>query len=102
MNYYVDATLQVLNGGPLVASDKFSFDHPPIESEKDWEQLLQKTWEDAEGLAAAIEKLPESQLWEPFVEEKYGSYYRCLHGPIEHCHYHLGQIAIIRSLVEKN
>ncbi len=42
--------------------------------------------------------MPESRLGEQFVDEKWGDYYRCLHGPIEHCHYHLGQIALIQSV----
>jgi hypothetical protein len=99
MNYFVSATLQVLQGGPLDAKEKLSFDHPSIESQQDWEGLLQKTWSDAENLALAIEKMPESQLWEDFVDEKYGNHYRCLHGVVEHCHYHLGQIALIKSML---
>ena len=99
MNYFVSATLKVLQGGPLDAREKQSFDHPPIVSQEDWEGLLEKTWTDVEELAAAIEQMPESQLWEHFVDERYGTYYRCLHGPIEHCHYHLGQIALIKTML---
>ncbi len=99
MNYFVNATLKVLQGGPLDAKDKFSFDHPPILSQADWEKLLDKTWADVENLASLIERLPEKMLWETFVDERYGNYYRCLHGPIEHCHYHLGQIALMKSII---
>jgi DinB superfamily len=99
MNYFVSVTLKVMQGGPLDASEKVSFDHPPIASKQDWESLLEKTWKDVEELAVAIEQMPESQLGEHFVDEKWGTYYRCLHGPIEHCHYHLGQIALIKSML---
>ena len=99
MNYFVSATLKVLQGGPLDAKDKYSFDHPPILSQEDWEKLLDKTWTDAENLAILIEQLPESELWENFVDEKYGNYYRCIHGLIEHCHYHLGQIVLIKTIL---
>ena len=99
MNYFVDATLKVLQGGRLDAREKYSFDHPPVQSQEDWEKLLDKTWADAENLASLIEQLPESQLWESFVQKEYGNYYRCLHGPIEHCHYHLGQIALIKKIL---
>ena len=64
--------------------------------------LLEKTWSDAENLALAIEQMPESQLWEHFVDEEYGNYYRCLHGPIEHCHYHVGQIAMLKTLLSSH
>lgn len=99
MNYFVSAILKVLEGGPLDAHDKYSFDLPPIQSEEDWEQLLQKTFTDAENFAALVEQLPESKLWEDFSESKYGTYYRNIHGIIEHIHYHLGQIVIIKKIV---
>ena len=99
MNYFVSATANVLEGKSLDAHERASFDHPPIHSQEDWEKLLAKTWSDSEHLAAKIEQMPESQLGEDFVDQKYGNYYRCLHGPIEHCHYHLGQIALLKSIL---
>lgn len=102
MNYYISATVKVLRGGPLDAKDRYSFDCPPIESPNDWGKLLDKTWADAETLADLIGQLPDSTLSETFVDEKYGTYFRCLHGPIEHCHYHLGQIAMIKKLLEQS
>lgn len=102
MNYFVSATLQVLEGGPLGAQEKLSFDHPPITCEEDWNSLLEKTWSDAENLALAIERMPEAQLWEVFINEKHGNYYRCIYGPIEHCHYHLGQIALLKSMLNES
>jgi hypothetical protein len=98
-NYYVSAVLKVLQGEPLHASDKYSFDHPLIESQEDWEKLLNRTWVDAENFGAVIEQLPESKLWETFTDEKYGNYYRNIHGIIEHIHYHLGQIVLIKKLL---
>ena len=101
MNYFIDATIKVLRGGPLDAKDKYSFDCPAIESSEDWERLIEKTWADAEELASLIERLPDEQLAEDFVDAKYGTYQRCLQGPIEHCHYHLGQIAILKGLLQE-
>lgn len=99
INYYVEAQLKVLRGGPLDSSDKFAFDVPPIHSQDDWEQMLEKIWKNAEDLAELIEKLPEEKLWETFADPKYGHYFRNLMGSIEHTHYHLGQIALIKKLV---
>ena len=98
-NYYVMVVTKVLQGEPLNAHDKYSFDHPPVTSQEDWEKLLNKTWADAENFAALIEKLPESKLWEIFLDEKYGNYYRNIHGIIEHNHYHLGQIVLIKKIL---
>lgn len=100
INYYVGAVTKVLQGGPLDAHDKFSFDLLPINSQEDWEKLLSKMWTEAENFANLVERLPESKLEEDFSEEKYGSYYRNLHGIIEHTHYHLGQIVLIKKLLQ--
>ena len=99
MNYYVDAVLNVLHGEPLTASDKYSFDAPPIHSGGDWKKLIDKTWRQARELAELIDKLPDTKLNETFADEKYGTYYRNLHGIVEHIHYHLGQIALIKKLL---
>ena len=99
MNYYVSAVLKILQGERLNASDKYSFNHPPILSQEDWEKLLNKTWTDAENFASLIERMPESKLWESFADNKYGNYYRNIHGIIEHIHYHLGQIVLIKKLL---
>lgn len=99
MNYYVSAVLKVLQGNPLDASDKYSFDHAPVLSGEDWKALHDKTFTDAEDFANLVEQLPEHRLWEDFCEKKYGTYYSNIHGIIEHNHYHLGQIVLIKKLV---
>ena len=101
INFYVGAALQVLRGGALEAHDKFSFDCPPISNQQDWEKLLDKVWADAENFADLVEQLPEDKLWETFADEKYGNYYRNIQGIIEHSHYHLGQIALIKKIVQQ-
>lgn len=99
INYFVDAVVKVLQGESLNAHDKYSFDLPPILSQQDWEILLDKTWADAENFAGLIEQLPESKLWEDFSDKKYGNYYRNIHGIIEHTHYHLGQIVLVKKIL---
>lgn len=102
MTYYVDIALNVvLEGGVLNTKDAWSFEHPAIHSQEDWEQLLNKVWLDAEHCAQLIEQLPESKMWEDFTQAKYGNYYRNIHGIIEHLHYHLGQIVIIKKIIQE-
>jgi uncharacterized damage-inducible protein DinB len=101
INYYISGVSKVLQGGPLEIKDKFSFDHPAIASQDDWEKLLNKTFSDVGSFATLIEQLPESKLEEPFTDGKYGTYYRNLQGIVEHTHYHLGQIVIIKKLLLK-
>jgi len=99
VNYFVSAVLKVLQGNELNANDKFSFDVPDIQSEKEWNELVNKCLNDAEAFAVLVEKLQDEKMWEVFTDEKYGIYYRNLHGIIEHTHYHLGQIAIMKKLI---
>jgi uncharacterized damage-inducible protein DinB len=99
MNYYVSAALQVLNGKALNAHDKYSFNLPPIHSKEDWERLLDKTQIDAENFITFVDQLPENKLIEIFADEKYGTYYRNLHGVIEHIHSHLEQIILIKKII---
>jgi hypothetical protein len=101
INYYVGGILQFLQEGTMTIRDKYSFDHPPITSEEDWNKLLDKTWTEAEKFANAIEQFPETRLKETFLDEKYGNYYRNFTGVIEHTHYHLGQITLIKKMVLK-
>jgi len=99
INYYVGVVLKVLQGEPLNAHDKFSFDVPPIKSDADWQKLLNKLWSDAETFAGLVEQLPDSKLSENLADPKYGNYYRNLSGIIEHTHYHLGQIVLIKKII---
>lgn len=99
IHYYITGTLQVLDGGPLEIRDEYSFAHPPIQSQKDWERFLVQNNLEAERFAMKIEALPSERLQDTFVDIKYGNYYRNLHGIIEHTHYHLGQIALIKKML---
>ena len=94
--YYIRVQMPVLNGEPLVASDKESFEHPEITNEEQWQALLSQVWEEVEDYAAKIEALPEDVWEKDFAGEKYGSYYRNIQGVIEHSHYHLGQIVLLK------
>jgi len=102
MNYYVRIAIQVLNGGPLEGTDKESFEHPQLNDENAWTQFKRTIFADATELKELIEKLPNDQWTKPFDTGKYGNYYRNLAGIIEHNHYHMGQIAIIKKMVRNN
>jgi hypothetical protein len=100
INYYIAVVLPVLQGGRLNASDRYSFDLPPVQSEKGWEVLLNKLWADAENFATLVEQLPENKLGDDFSEGKHGNYLRNIQGIIEHTHYHLGQIVLIKKVIQ--
>lgn len=99
LNYYIAGVLQVLEGGSLDIRDKYSFDLPPIESAEDWDKLLSTLWTNTENFAAQVEMMTEEQLEAAFVDPKYGTYRRNIEGMIEHCYYHLGQIALLKKMI---
>lgn len=100
IHYYLKGISNVLKGGSLDIKDAYSFDFPPIISQVAWEAFLTKFWNHAEAFAILTEQMPEEQLSQVFVHEQYGSYQRNINGMIEHSYYHLGQIVLIKKLIQ--
>ena len=101
INYYLAGLLNVFAGGKLEIKDKYSFDLPEIKSEKDWNKLVNDFLVNSEIFANQVEHMEESMLYQPFADEKYGSYLRNIEGVIEHSYYHLGQVSLIRKMIEQ-
>lgn len=99
LNYYIVELNKVFRGEAFASKDELSFDSPPINSEEDWDNLTGELWTDVQAFAGFVEKLEEDKLWEDFIEAKYGNYYRNLQGIVEHVHYHLGQIMILKKVI---
>lgn len=99
LNYYLQGLIQVFQGGSLDIRDKYSFDLPEIRSENDWNTLVETFLSHAEQFAQQVEQMDDSLLDQPFVDEKYGSYWRNIEGVIEHSYYHLGQVSLIRKML---
>ena len=101
IGYYIEEVTKVLEGKPLMAKDKLSFNCPLISSEEEWRFLVDNQLKGAERFAQYIEILSDDKLKEYFQDKKYGTYFRNLLGIIEHTHYHLGQIVLIKKMVSK-
>ena len=99
IHYYIAGINVVFMGGTLEIKDKFSFDFEPITSQKDWEDFLSKFWNDSEKFAKLVESMSPETLHNFFSEEKYGSYFRNIDAMIEHSYYHLGQIVLIKKMI---
>lgn len=99
IHYYISGILNVFNGGTLDIKDKYSFDFPPIQSQDQWEEFLNKFWNDIERFAVFVEQMTDGKLNDIFVDEKYGTYHRNIEAMIEHSYYHLGQIVLIKKLL---
>lgn len=102
IHYYIKGISNVFLNGELIIRDKYSFDFEAISSAIDWNNFLHSFWKDTELLAEHIENMSEEILHESFIKEEYGNYLRNLDGLIEHAYYHLGQIVLIKKLINEN
>lgn len=101
VTYYLGGVSNVFAGGKLEIRDKYSFDYQPIQTEEDWQKLRSDFLQTAETFANYIEAMPDEQLNECFVDEKYDNYHRNIEAMIEHGYYHLGQVALIKKMIGK-
>lgn len=102
MNYYVEIQLEVLKGNPLRGTDKESFIHPEVNTKEDWEQLISRLYNRVDEYLSMLTQIPDDQFSLGFADEKWGSYYRNVAGMIEHSHYHLGQIVLLKKLLQSD
>lgn len=100
LNYYLKGLLEAWETGELLIRDQFSFDVPPIHSEAQWESLKSEIMANANRFINRVEELNEDQLETDFFDSKYGQWRRNLEGVIEHSYYHLGQLVLIRKMIE--
>ncbi len=99
IDYYVAGVLEVLKGGNLEISDKYSFDFPKYDSAEKWYNIRKKLFNDAEEFAGILKTFPEEKLDKIFTDEKYGDYRKNINALIEHAYYHLGQISLIKKMI---
>lgn len=98
--YYLKGLVNVFEGGSLDIKDKYSFDMPEIRSATDWNDLVNEFLITSENFINHVEGMDETLLHGPFVREEYGTYLRNIEAQIEHSYYHLGQITLIKKLLQ--
>ncbi len=79
-----------------VINDANGFDAPQLLSERDWEELKKDNILSSQELAVAIKDFDEAILDEPILP-KHSSAYSNFQGQVEHVHYHLGQIVMLKN-----
>jgi len=99
IDYYIAGVLNAIETGKLEIKDKHSFDSPPFKSNKDWNELVKKFCNDSDKLVETVEHMTDDKLHQVFTHEKYGNYKRNINVIIEHSYYHLGQIILIKKLL---
>lgn len=98
IHYFVVVQTTFLKGLEVKASDKLSFNHHEINDEIEWQLYKNKLWKEAAEFIQLLEQLEDDVLLEDFIAPQYGNYFRNINGLIEHSHYHLGQINLIKKL----
>ena len=81
-------------------NEQEGFAAPVLESDADWQQLVKDTLESARKLADKIQDFDAEKLNAPIVEG-FSTAYKNFQGVVEHAHYHLGQIMMIKKYLEK-
>lgn len=85
-------------GEPTEIGPANGFDAPDLRTTADWVALQADNLQSAHELAAAIRSVDSARLEEPILPA-YSSAYKNLQGAVEHVHYHLGQLVVLKNLV---
>jgi uncharacterized damage-inducible protein DinB len=97
--YWNGIIMKRINGETPVIPEENGYDVPFLNSEAEWDALKEKTHQSFTALANAIENFPEEKLQDNYAPSIPSTYYRNLQGIVEHAHYHLGQIVILKNLI---
>lgn len=98
IRYFVKAVQLVVDQQPFEVHDKYSFNLPQPFGPEDWEALRRDLVHSLQHLSESLANQDDALLSQTFVLEKYGTWHRNLLGLLEHSHYHMGQIAILKKL----
>ena len=99
ISFYNEIVLKRLQGINPAIGNANGFDLPSTKNEHDWIKLKERCFQSVHALAAAVIKFPEEKLSELTVTG-HSTHYKALHGVVEHAHYHLGQIVLLKKLVK--
>ena len=91
--------IQRMQGMDVKVDENNGFDVPRLETEYDWQQLQVDNNISAHELATAVALFDEGKLFLPLLKEGRTAY-KNLQGTVEHIHYHLGQIVILKKLIQ--
>jgi uncharacterized damage-inducible protein DinB len=97
--YWNGIIIQRLNGFDPSIPEVNGYDVTELKSQTDWNELKDKTHESFIKLAEAVKDFPEENLEKTYAKDK-PSYYKNFQGIVEHAHYHLGQIVILKKLIK--
>jgi len=98
ITYWNRVMIQRAQGIAVQINGANGYDHPLLLTEEDWQDLKKDNIQSAHELATAITQFDETKLFYPILPG-YFTAYKNLQGSVEHVHYHLGQIVILKKLI---
>lgn len=101
LTFYNNVVARRIKGIGTDIPESNGFDLPTITSAADWAQLKQDNITSSHELAEAIRSVDEARLEEPIMAG-YSSFYKNMQGCVEHVHYHLGQIVLLKNLIRNS
>jgi hypothetical protein len=100
LTYWNRVMARRAHGLPTEIGPDNGFDGLELQTETDWAELQADNLRSAHELAEAIRSVDVAQLEAPILPA-YGSVYKNLQGTVEHIHYHLGQLVVLKNLVRR-
>jgi uncharacterized damage-inducible protein DinB len=97
--YWNGIIMQRISGETPVIPEENGFDAPYLSNEEEWNALKEKTHQSFLQLAEKVKNFPEEKLMNNYSPEIKSTIYRNIQGAVEHAHYHLGQIVILKNLL---
>lgn len=100
LHYFAKVTLEALKTGKLIAHDRDSWKAEHIDSEEKWNALIQELIQIGKDFSHHIKGMTDEEMLDFLDDPKYGSTYDNVQGIIEHHHYHLGQISLLKNMIQ--
>lgn len=89
-----------LKGTEMKIPEDNGYKTPDLKTEADWQRIKDDNMASAAELADIIGNIDEERLFQPIVPGR-SSIYKNVQGTVEHIHYHLGQIVILKKLIRR-
>lgn len=96
--YWNGILLQRSAGENPFVPESNGYDVKEFKNEDEWNELKEKTHQSFIQLADAVKNFQEDKLEETYAAGK-SPYYKNFQGIVEHAHYHLGQMVILKKLI---
>ena len=100
INYYISGLNDFFETGELTIKDEFSFDVQELKNDFQWTELKEDLINNSQQFIKHLSNFTDDQLDQVFVKNEYGTYLRNIDAMIEHAYYHLGQVSLIKKMIE--